>query len=47
MAVKQMNAPTNITELRRLAEFTLQLSEATKSLQELLSLKNQQLCSDS
>ena len=52
-AVKQMNAPTNITELRRflgmvnqLAKFTPQLSEATKPLRELLSSKNQ-LWSDS
>ena len=53
-AVKQMNAPTNITELRRflgmvnqLAKFTPQLSEATKPLRELLSSKNQWLWSDS
>ena len=53
-AVKQINAPTNITELRRflgmvnqLAKFTPQLSETTKPLRELLSSKNQWLWSDS
>ena len=52
-AIKQMNAPTNITELSRflgmvnqLAKFTPQLSEATKPLRELLSSKNQWLWSD-
>ena len=51
-AVKKMNAPTNITELRcslgmiiQIAKFTRQLSEATKPLRELLSSKNQWLWS--
>ena len=52
-AVKQMNAPTDVKELRRflgmvnqLAKFTPQLSDATKPLRELLSSKNQWLWSD-
>lgn len=53
-AIKLMNVPTNITELRRflamvnqLAKFTPQLSEGTKPLRELLSSKNQWLWSES
>ena len=52
-AVKQMNAPIDVKELRRflgmvnqLANFTPQLSDATKPLRELLSSKNQWLWSD-
>ena len=52
-AVKQMNAPTNITELHhflgmvnQLTKFTPQLSEVTKPLQELVSSKHQLLWSD-
>ena len=53
-AIKQMKAPTNITELRRflgmlnqLGKFIPQLAEATKPLRELLSAKNQWLWSSS
>ena len=53
-AIKQMKAPTNITELRRflgilnqLGKFIPQLAEATKPLRELLSAKSQWLWSSS
>ena len=46
-AIKDMKAPTNITELRRflgmvnqMGKFIPQLAEATKPLRELLSAKN-------